>query len=130
MSNFRPNGSFSLFAVGFLSVCLLTAPGCRDKDSASKEFQKALGRVQTNQFAELHSRAERGSAADQYDLGTKYAEGKGVPQSYGEAAKWLRDAARQGLASAQYYIAMLIINKHVTPLQPDEAIEWVRKAAE
>jgi TPR repeat protein len=46
--------------------------------------------------------AEQGHAEAQYNLGGMYAEGRGVPQDYGEAAKWFRKAAEQGHAEAQY----------------------------
>ena len=47
---------------------------------------------------ELHSRAEQGNAAAQYNLGVMYDNGEGVPQDYAEAAKWYRLAAEQGEA--------------------------------
>ena len=47
---------------------------------------------------ELHSRAEQGNAAAQYNLGVMYDNGEGVPQDYAEAAKSYRLAAEQGEA--------------------------------
>jgi TPR repeat protein len=46
--------------------------------------------------------AEQGYAPAQGVLGASYAEGKGVPQDYAAAASWLRKAAEQGDAYAQY----------------------------
>jgi len=37
--------------------------------------------------------AERGDAGSQFDLGTLYDKGQGVPQNYSEAAGWYRKAA-------------------------------------
>src|ERR1700731_2721173 len=38
----------------------------------------------------------------QYNRGTEYWYGSGVPQDYVEAAKWFRKAAEGGFAEAQY----------------------------
>ena len=40
--------------------------------------------------------AEQGLANAQFNLGVMYHKGRGVPQSYEEAAKWFRKAAEQG----------------------------------
>jgi TPR repeat protein len=45
--------------------------------------------------------AEQGDARAQINLGSRYDEGKGVPQDYKEALKWYRLAAEQGFAEAQ-----------------------------
>ena len=45
--------------------------------------------------------AEQGDYMAQYNLGACYYNGHGVPQSYSEAIKWFRKAARQGYAVAQ-----------------------------
>src|SRR5512140_1921164 len=50
--------------------------------------------------------AEQGDAAAQYQLGTLYAEGKGVEQSDTTAASWFARAANQGNAAAQYNLAV------------------------
>ena len=39
----------------------------------------------------------QGNADAQFSLGVLYAEGRGVPQDYVEAARWFRRAAEQGL---------------------------------
>jgi len=45
----------------------------------------------------------------QSSLGVMYYEGM-VTQDYAEAAKWLRKAAEQGNANAQYYLGMAYSN--------------------
>ena len=47
----------------------------------------------------LKSRAERGNAEAQYELGWMYVNGDGVPQNYRTAMKWYRLAAEQGRCS-------------------------------
>ncbi len=51
--------------------------------------------------------AEHGDARAQFLLGLMYANGQGVPQDPGEAAKWYRLAADQGEADAQNQLAWL-----------------------
>jgi localization factor PodJL len=50
----------------------------------------------------LRSAAAAGNAAAEYEIAVRYAEGRGVPQSLSEAARWLERAATKGLAPAQY----------------------------
>ena len=57
--------------------------------------------------AGLQAAAEAGSAAAQYDLGARYADGRAVTRDPRLAAAWLGKAADQGLAPAQYRLAML-----------------------
>ncbi len=45
--------------------------------------------------------------AAEYELGIRYAEGRGVPQSSAEAARWLERAAHAGFAPAQFRLAGL-----------------------
>jgi localization factor PodJL len=50
---------------------------------------------------ELRAAAMAGDAAAAYEVGTRFAEGRGVAQNSKEAARWLQRAAAQGLAPAQ-----------------------------
>lgn len=50
----------------------------------------------------LRSLAEKGNAEARSDLGTMYWNGLGVPQDYGEGSRWIRQAAGQECAPAQY----------------------------
>ncbi len=55
----------------------------------------------------LRARAQAGDAAAQYEAGTRFLEGRGVPRDYEKAAAWLKRAAAQGLAPAQYQLGSL-----------------------
>ena len=44
--------------------------------------------------------------------------------------KWLRKAAEQGLAKAQYNLGALLANGKDVERDMDEALKWIRKAAE
>src|SRR5690348_15105411 len=51
--------------------------------------------------ASFRGRAERGEAEAQHQLGIAYETGRGVPQKFVEAVKWLRLAANQGWTASQ-----------------------------
>lgn len=50
----------------------------------------------------LRSQASAGNSNAQYEVGVRFAEGRGVPRDPQKAALWLERAARQGLPPAQY----------------------------
>ena len=62
-------------------------------------------------------------------LGSIYAQGKGVPQDYQEAAKWYRLAAVQGYAPAEYSLGLAYEKGHGVPQDYQEAAKWYRIAA-
>jgi len=54
------------------------------------------------QIAEFKEDAANGDPAAQWALGYTYSYGIGVPKDDKEAAKWIRKAAEQGNADAQF----------------------------
>jgi localization factor PodJL len=50
----------------------------------------------------LRAAALSGDAAAAYEVGMRFADGRGVPRNTEEAALWLERAAKQGLAPAQF----------------------------
>jgi localization factor PodJL len=50
----------------------------------------------------LRAAAAKGDPAAEFEIGQRYAEGRGVPQNLAEAADWFDLAAKQGLAPAQF----------------------------
>jgi len=54
-----------------------------------------------NSLEGLRRLAQQGDAAAQVALGTRYATGEDVPQSYLEAFRWISQAAQQGNVTAQ-----------------------------
>ena len=88
----RPVTSRSTRA-GRLSVLLVifaVLAGCQPQSEDSQDI------------GEDRKAAERGHADAQCELGLMYKTGKGVPENYKEAVKWLRLAAEQGEPRAQY----------------------------
>ena len=57
--------------------------------------------------AALRAAALAGDAAAAYEVASRFAEGRGVPPSNEEEARWLERAARQGLAPAQFRLGGL-----------------------
>jgi localization factor PodJL len=55
----------------------------------------------------LRSAALKGDATAAYEVGVRFAEGKGVPQSYDEAAKWYDRAAQAGVVPAMFRLGTL-----------------------
>ena len=51
--------------------------------------------------------AEEGNRDAEYSVGVMYSNGRGLPQSYVEAAKWFHRAADKGQAGAQYDLGVL-----------------------
>ena len=74
-------------------------------------------------IAHLTEAAERGDVGAECDLGIIYA--KGVAAETPEARRWIRRAAEQGHAEAQYYLGSTSDDD-----EQEEAVEWLRQAGE
>ena len=74
--------------------------------------------------------AEQGHVIAQDSLGNMYTHGRGVPQDYSEAVRWLRLAADQGLTLAQFNLGAMYDNGEGVPLDDAEAVRWYRLAAD
>ena len=72
----------------------------------------------------------RAMPAHSYNLGVMYFTGRGVPQNDAEAVAWLRQAAEQGHANAQFNLGVMYFNGRGVPQDFTEAIAWHRQAAE
>ncbi len=57
--------------------------------------------------AALRAAALKGDATAAYEIGVRYAEGRGVPQSYEEAAKWYDRAAQAGVVPGMFRLGTL-----------------------
>ncbi len=56
----------------------------------------------------LRSAAVAGDGAAAYEVGVRFAEGRGVPASLEEAARWFERAANKGVTPAQFRYASLL----------------------
>jgi TPR repeat protein len=59
-----------------------------------------------------------------------FFQGLGVRPSDALAASWLRRAADQGHAEAQYQLGRQYLDGRGVPLDRKEAVVWLRKAAD
>jgi TPR repeat protein len=78
-------------------------------------------------FTITKSQAEAGDASAQFNLGLIYYEGLNVPKDTGEAIKWYRKAADQGIVSALFNLGEIY---RLGKGDRAEALKWYRKAAD
>ncbi len=57
--------------------------------------------------AALRNAAIKGDATAAFEVGVRYAEGRGVPQNYEEAAKWYERAAQAGVVPGMFRLGTL-----------------------
>ena len=80
---------------------------------------------------DLEKKAAGGDRFAQAELGRRYLEGRGgVSVDYAQAARWLRSAAEQGVAEAQYHLGTLAEAGRGLPKDDTNALSWFRQAAE
>lgn len=115
----------SFFAGGAFIASLIYKP------DVSTQPPTPVGSQTTEDFSitDLKSKAVKGLASAQYELGRNYYDGKGVPQNYSQAVDWFRKAADQGFAKAQNSLAVCYIDGKGVPQDYSQATEWLRKAA-
>ena len=78
----------------------------------------------------MRKAAEQGQLIAQFNLGSFFEHGRGVAQSYEEAAKWWLRAAEKGFASAQVNLGNLFQDGYGVVQSDERAIMWWQKAAE
>jgi len=76
------------------------------------------------------SKAKQGDADAQFNLGSMYYQGKGVPKDYKQAYAWFTKAAEQGDADAQFNLGFMYNKGEGVPKDYKQAIYWYTKAAE
>jgi TPR repeat protein len=89
---------FTGYAAMVLAFATIHAPGALAGGAINTRY---------NDINSIMARAVRGNAEAQARLGWLYSIGRGVPQSYYEAAKWYFRAADQGEGEAQRALGML-----------------------
>jgi TPR repeat protein len=103
------------------------------------EYQYALSLVEINVAANdknwrlsmyyLIRSARKNYAPAQYELSCRLDEGRGVVQDAPESARYLKLAADQGLAEAQFRYGLLLYRSVVNGLYASVAAEYLRLAA-
>jgi localization factor PodJL len=78
----------------------------------------------------LRDAAQRGEPAAAYEIGARYAEGRGAPVNYEEAIKWYGRAADKGVVLAMFRLGTLLEKGLGTKKDPDAARRYYVQAAE
>ncbi|MEQ1516635.1 MAG: tetratricopeptide repeat protein [Usitatibacteraceae bacterium] len=96
-----------------------------------EDGEKAYARKEYAQAVELFRKAAtRGDAAGQFQLGTMYVRGHGVPQNYQEAAAWFLKSAVQGYALAQNSLGVRYEKGQGVAQSAERAAALYREAAD
>lgn len=80
--------------------------------------------------AELRSAAISGDARAQFEIASRFAEGKGVAQDHKQAFAWYERAATRGLVLAQFRLGAYYERGVGTTPDRERARVWYRRAAE
>ncbi len=78
----------------------------------------------------LRSAAAAGDPAAAFEIGNRFAEGRGATRDPATAAAWYRRAADEGLAVGQYRLGSLYERGQGVDKDFDEAIKWYQRAAD
>jgi len=126
-SNARKNPVIvvGIVAAGLLAVLLFALSNATRPPTISKPEAAEIPDLEGTR-----TRAERGDADAQKNLGKIYAKGDVVKQDYSQAAKWYRQAADRGHAGAQAALGELYEAGQGVPHDDAEAAKWYRQAAE
>jgi TPR repeat protein len=96
---------------------------------AAGSFQNGMAAFNREDYAAagraLWPLAESGDARAQAILGYMFANGRGVPQNYIEAASWYRRASEQGHPTAQYMLGLMYDKGQGVPQDYVEAYKWL-----
>lgn len=78
----------------------------------------------------LRSAAAKGDPSAEYEIGVRFAEGKGIPQDLQQAVAWYQRAAAQGFAPAQYRLGSMYERGLGLKADLARARIWYLRAAE
>jgi localization factor PodJL len=78
----------------------------------------------------LRLAAAHGDPSAEFEVGARFAEGKGVPQNFKEAAKWYQNSADKGFAQAEYRLGTLYERGLGVKTDRSRAAAWYQRAAE
>ena len=93
-------------------------------DGALEELPASIG------TPKLRQAAAAGDAFAQFEIATRFAEGKGVAQDHAQAFAWYERAATRGLASAQFRLAAYFERGVGVAPDKERARVWYTRAAE
>ncbi|WP_043892741.1 tetratricopeptide repeat protein [Providencia sneebia] len=96
-----------------------------------KKIKKMLGLMPMplEEINQILEKAEQGDVNAQYNIGTIYDVGEGIPKDTAKAIGWYQKAAEQGHAKAQYMLGIMYESGDCLPYDAAKAVEWFKKAA-
>ena len=86
---------------------------------------EATNDASANTFEQTKTKAERGDASAQFDLGNFYFKAT----NFVLAVQWFQKSAQQGLAAAQSQLGIFYQNGYGVPRDNEQAAKWFSKAA-
>ena len=78
----------------------------------------------------LRVAAAKGDPSAEFEVASRFAQGKGVPKDFGKAAEWYQRAASRGSAPAQDRLGGLYERGIGVKADPAKARAWYKRAAE
>jgi len=125
-----PRLAFGLSVALATVLVLCVGPAQGGQEGQQPQAAPLKQTTAADEFKALRQKAERGDATAQFDLGSSYAKGEGVPQDYAEAVSWFRKAAEQGYANAQFILSVMYGNGQGVAQDDTESVRWCRRATE
>jgi TPR repeat protein len=108
---------------GLLTLASVLA-GCQGLEDLSRSVDDVAAKI-------IPAENNAGTPADRsYQLGLKYMDGDGVPQSYAKAAEQFREAADRGVPDAQFLLGMLHWTGRGVARDDAAAAQWFGRAAQ
>ncbi|MDT7044298.1 hypothetical protein [Candidatus Nitronereus thalassa] len=109
--------------------------GTNDSQNSLQSEKKAAGstgvpETESPSITALLKAAEEGNSIAQFELGSRFLQGKDVGQDISKAAKWFNKAAIQGEAKAQYLLGFLHERGEGVSQSYKEAARWYTMAAD
>jgi TPR repeat protein len=99
-------------------------------DDFSDGLRYAMDKDDVHAAACFKKAAAKNNVPAQFQLALMYAEGRGVAQSYQQAAFWFESAAELGDAMAQFKLGKQMADGIGVPRDLVEAYKWTSLAAE
>jgi uncharacterized protein len=126
----KDGAMFKAVARAFCIVLVTLAVG---STANASQLRKGLAAFQRSDFTRaatlLRLPAKQGNPQAQAVLCFLYTYGRGVPQSYDEAAFWCVRSAEQGNTEGQYQLGLLFNKGHGVPENYVQAYKWLNLAA-
>jgi TPR repeat protein len=120
-------GMAAVLAILMLTMGATIPPARAGFDEAAAALARADWATALKELTPL---AEAGNAAAQYNLGSMYRRGDGVPVDYSSARQWFEKAAAQELPEAELALGDLYARGQGVMKSLPTAADWYRKAAQ